>query len=178
MTKQELRQYAKTKRKEIVNKHEKDLQITKNILNNPLVLKSKNILVYLSTPFEVDTFELISKLKDKNIYAPRIEKQEINFYKLDLNNLKMNKYHILEPLGTDKITNFQDTVILVPGLMFDQTGNRLGYGGGYYDKFLSNKSLFKIGICYQELLIPKLEVEEHDIKMDMIITEGKWNLQD
>ena len=64
MTKQELRQYAKTKRKEIVNKQEKDFQITKNILNNPLVLKSKNILVYLSTPFEVDTFELISKLKN------------------------------------------------------------------------------------------------------------------
>ena len=50
MTKQELREYAKTKRKEIVNKHEKDLQIIKNVLNNPLVLKSKNILVYLSTP--------------------------------------------------------------------------------------------------------------------------------
>ena len=178
MTKQELRQYAKSKRKGIVNKQAKDLQITKNILNNPLVLKSRNILVYLSTPLEVDTLKLISKLKDKNIYAPRIENKEINFYKLDLNNLKMNKYHILEPLGSDKITNFQDTVILVPGLLFDQTGNRLGYGGGYYDKFLYDKSLFKIGVCYQEMLIPSLEVEEHDIKMDIIITEDKWSLQD
>ena len=178
MTKQELRQYAKSKRKEIINKQAKDFQITKNILNNPLVLKSKNILVYLSTPLEVDTFELINKLKDKNIYAPRIENKEINFYKLDLNNLKMNKYHILEPLGNAKITNFQDTVILVPGLLFDQDGNRLGYGGGYYDKFLHDKSLFKIGVCYQEMLIPRLEIEEHDIKMDMVITEEIWNLQD
>ena len=55
--------------------------------------------------------------------------------------------------------------------MFDNQNNRLGYGGGYYDKYLQNKNLYKIGICFKEFLIDKLVVSKHDVKMNLIITD-------
>ena len=76
------------------------------------------------------------------------------------------------------INDFENSVIIVPGLMFDKELNRLGYGKGYYDKYLKSKNIYKIGLCYSCNLIDSLEIEEHDIKMDLVITEERWSFQD
>ena len=91
-----------------------------------------------------------------------------------LDNLSKDKYGILEPdedinpIEVDAI----DLVIL-PGLAFDNKGGRLGYGGGYYDKYLSNISdnAVKVALCYDFQVIDTVPMEEHDICTDLLITD-------
>ena len=173
-----LREEVKLKRKEVLNKKDLDEIIMIKLLKNKYIINSQDILVYISKELEVDTINLINELikLKKNLYAPRIEGDIIKFYKFnDLNELKRNKFKILEPISNKEIKNYKNSCIIVPGLLFDKNNNRLGYGGGYYDKFLSNKIIYKIGICYSCFLVDKLIVDSHDIKMDEVITDGGQN---
>ena len=77
----------------------------------------------------------------------------------------------MEPMyNKDNIYKGKIDLIIVPGVGFDQNNNRLGYGKGFYDHFLKNKNIFKIGICFKEQLLDEIPVNEYDIKMDLIIT--------
>lgn len=170
-----LRKEVIERRKSILNKELLDEIIKDKLLNSKKVINNQDILVYISMKDEVDTLNLINELfkLKKNLYAPRIEGDVIKFYKFNsLEELKINKFKILEPTSNIEIKSYQDSLIIVPGLLFDQNNNRLGYGCGYYDKFLSNKSIYKIGICYSCFLVDNLPVDSHDIKMDEVITEG------
>lgn len=175
MSKKEcLRKQFLIKRKQIKNKKNKEQMICNKVLNNFIVKKSQNILIYLSKEIEVDTFSLIKELikLDKNIYVPKIENEKMEFYKFtSFHDLKLGKFNILEPVKKIKFTSYEDCCIIVPGLLFDKYNNRLGYGKGYYDYFLNKHNLYKIGLCFQEFIIDRLECEEHDIKMDIVITE-------
>ena len=174
VSKSSLRTYAKSLRNDIKDKELKEEIIRKKILNHPKVKNSQNILIYISIDNEVSTIKLIEELfkLNKNIYAPRIVDKEIEFYKfMNFSELKKAKYNILEPTKNIKYNNTLNSVIIVPALLFDKNNNRLGYGGGYYDRFLKNKNIYKIGICFSEFLIDKIDVLEHDIKMDEVITE-------
>ena len=174
VSKDELRIFTKNKRKEITNKIEKEIIITKKLLNHSKIKISKNILIYISTNDEVSTINLIKELfkLNKNVYAPRVIEKNINFYKINsLEELKLSKHKILEPISDIEYKFSLNSVCIVPGLLFDKLGNRLGYGGGYYDRFLSNNNIYKIGVCFSEFLIDKLDTLEHDIKMDEVITE-------
>ena len=169
-----LRKDVINKRKEIKNKEKLDSLIRNNLLKNKIVLNATDILVYLSKEDEVDTYKLIKELfkLNKNIYAPRVIDNYMEFYKLDsLDNLKLGKFNIYEPTSNIKFKNNVSSCMIVPGLLFDKSNNRLGYGGGYYDKYLSNLDIYKIGICYSCFLINKIDTENHDIKMDLVITE-------
>lgn len=173
--KEDLRKEVKKRRKEVLNKELLDEIIKNKLLNNKMVINSQDILVYISMELEVDTFNLINELfkLKKNLYAPRIEGDVIKFYKFNsLDELKINKFKILEPTSNIEIKSYRNCLIIVPGLLFDKNNNRLGYGGGFYDKFLSNKSIYKIGICYSCFLVDNLTVDNHDIKMDEVITDG------
>ena len=174
VSKRNLRIYAKSLRNDIKDKEIKEEFIRGKILNHPMIKKCNNILVYISMKDEVSTIKLIEDLikLNKNIYAPRIVDKEIEFYKFEsFGELKLSKYNILEPILNIKYENNLNSVIIVPGLLFDKDNNRLGYGGGYYDKFLKDKNIYKIGICFSEFLIDKIKVLEHDIKVDEVITE-------
>ena len=173
ISKKELRTYAKRLRKEIKNKEEKDKKIFYNVLKDKKVIQAKNILIYVSMDLEVKTKDLILEfLKNKkNVYVPKVEGNYINFYRLNsLKDLKLGKFNILEPIS-NILFKENDGVIIVPGLLFSKDNNRLGYGGGYYDKFLENKSLYKIGLAYSDMVVDKLEVFKYDVKMDKVITE-------
>lgn len=175
VSKKSLREYALNKRKNLQNKKIKENIIVNKILNHKIVKKSENILLYMSTIQEVSTFTLIDKLikKGKNIYAPRIVDKNIEFYKIiNMDDLSLNKYKILEPKPIDKFVNDERSVIIVPGLLFDLNNNRLGYGGGYYDRYLRNLNIYKIGICFQDFIINNLPVDEFDVKVDEVICEN------
>ncbi len=143
-----------------------------------------------------------SMMKGKKVYIPRVEPQGIDFYQLyQLEDLIPSKLGIPEPIAkeTDRyITNDKDTeksnielskpsednkklssklpyrnLMLLPGLAFDPNGNRIGYGAGYYDKYLSShpkEEFYKIALAYDFQVIDKIEADEYDIKVDMIIT--------
>ena len=61
--------------------------------------------------------------------------------------------------------------MIIPGLAFDKDNNRLGYGMGYYDNYLKDKNVYKIGICYKEQIIDSIPVDNNDVKMDLVISD-------
>lgn len=175
ISKDELRRYALSLRKSIENKEVNELIITKKILCSKNVEMNKNILVYISKDNEVSTIKLIKELLKlkKNVYAPRILNNNMEFYRLNsLEDLRLGNFNILEPNSSEKFNNKENGCVIVPGLLFDKDNNRLGYGCGYFDKYLKKyNKLYKIGVCFSTFLVDKIITSEFDIKMDEVITE-------
>ena len=173
MNKSELRKILIEKRREIKNKKELSKTIINRLINLDIYQKSKVIAVYNNMKDEVDTSYLINEyLKDKTILLPRIIDNEMVFIKINqhIKYIKSN-FGVLEPIGSIYLGNID--LIIVPGVSFDDNLNRLGYGKGYYDKYLNNSNSYKIGLCFSEQMISNLPNEAHDIKMDMVITENR-----
>ena len=82
---------------------------------------------------------------------------------------KKGKLGVMEPIGNIYLGNID--LIIVPGISFDKELNRLGFGKGYYDKFLSENNIFKVGICFEKQIVSKLPVDSYDVKMDLVITD-------
>jgi 5-formyltetrahydrofolate cyclo-ligase len=92
----------------------------------------------------------------------------------DMNQLKIGRYDILEPIEELKTINPNDPEILfIPGIAFGINYERLGRGGGYFDIFLPKTSGLKVGLAYEFQIFDSLPVQEHDIKMDIIVTEKR-----
>lgn len=150
--------------------------IAETVLSLSIWKKSKSIFLYAALPTEVQTKQLISQgLKDKKkIALPRVEnkKGEMRFYFIrTLNDLKQGKFGILEPIPSSRrLARRAPDLMIVPGLAFDPTGNRLGRGLGYYDRFLAKvKRAKKIGLAFREQMVKKIPTDKWDIKMDQII---------
>tara|TARA_B100000886_G_scaffold101865_1_gene67677 strand:- start:7038 stop:7589 length:552 start_codon:yes stop_codon:yes gene_type:complete len=148
-----------------------------DLLKKKIKDKKINISIYYPNSFEVNTLKIfeINFFKKCNFLLPIIEKNNsINFYKWNINEiLNINKYGIPEPEKTKKKT---PSVILIPLLAFDGLKNRLGYGGGFYDKFLQkyikiNKKILTIGIAFSFQKYKKLPTNSQDVKLKYIITE-------
>ena len=86
-----------------------------------------------------------------------------------------NQFSIREPVSTNKSDPKIFDVVFIPLLAFDKFGERVGYGGGYYDRFLVNtqKNVLKVGLSYFEPVDKILDIEEHDIKLDFVITPSR-----
>lgn len=82
-----------------------------------------------------------------------------------------NRYGILEPKGSDSAA--KPDVVIVPGIAFGEDGHRLGFGGGYYDRFLAGTNAKKIGVCFDGQVVAHIDHDAHDIPMDMIVTEKR-----
>jgi 5-formyltetrahydrofolate cyclo-ligase len=173
----------------MLNKQEVRKKFMQKIkLDNPLDLQSKSELIinylsnlpefknfkkihcYISKDSEVNTSKILSN-NSKNIFVPYLKNNKIksSFFNKET-ALKKNKFGIFEPKNPITYEGSFD-LIIIPGLAFDKNKNRIGYGKGYYDSFLSKKKCFKIGLCFSFQLFEKIPNEYHDVKMDMIITE-------
>lgn len=179
MSKKMLRDLIREKRK-MMNYNEKkrfDMRIRKNVLNSSDYKNSKYIFIYVSMKEEIDTIEIIKiALKDKKVIAvPKIlNKEEMIAIKINsLDDLKIaGAFGILEPVDGLNISEKIDLCI-IPGLAFTSKGERLGYGGGYYDRFLSKyKNIKKISLAYSYQLVTDVYSCEYDINIDRIITEN------
>lgn len=145
--------------------------------------QSKVIFAYAGSKNEVSTSSLIQDIinEEKDICLPLTKKDsiELEFYRIfDMNeDLMVGRYGILEPIPNPvRLVSQQDAeVIIIPGVAFDLSLNRIGYGKGYYDNFLSNisKKVAKIALAYDFQVLENIPSEENDIKMDMIITEKR-----
>lgn len=147
---------------------ERSKKIRYKIKNYSPFVESARIMIY----FEIDSEVKVSPLlKDnKEFYLPRVVNGNIIAIKFNgFANLKTNKFGINEPDGKEDRKNID--LCLVPGVGFDKTGNRIGYGKGYYDKFLREFKGLKIGVCYDFQLVEEIPSKSHDIKMDVVITE-------
>lgn len=169
-----LRKIYREKRKNIENKKEKDRLIFKKVITNLKVLSADTILLYYSKEDEVNTISLIEYFLSigKTVALPKTKEKVIEFYAIkDLNNKKLGKYNIFEPASNHLITDFSNSVCIVPGICFDSNNFRVGYGGGYYDRFLNSYTGYSIGLTYCACLVDRIVIDNYDKKVDFIITD-------
>lgn len=154
-----------------------DNDIVARLMRTYQYKNAETILCYVSTPLEVDTRLLIEKaLEDgKKVAVPkcRPETTTMEFYLINgFDDLEKGTFGVLEPIETKcEIYEGTNSICIVPGLCFDLSGYRLGYGKGYYDRFLTNYSQTKIGICYNDCVQQRLFHGRYDIPVDLLITE-------
>ncbi|MGG7059323.1 5-formyltetrahydrofolate cyclo-ligase [Clostridium nigeriense] len=159
-----------------------DNKILNELIRTDLYKKAKSIFIYLSFGTEIDTNKIIDKaLEDKKeVYIPKIYKFDKSMKAIRLNSFKdleKNSMGILEPIDDNNFIEKEDIdLIIVPGVVFDFKGNRIGYGGGYYDRYLEPiKDLRnKVVLAYDLQIIDIIEPEAHDITFDYIITNTKF----
>ena len=134
---------------------------------------------YYPYNYEIDTLRILKKLEKKDylISLPRINRNnKMNFYHWSFKDpLSINIYGIPEPLSKKKV--YPD-ILLIPLLAFDKNLNRLGYGGGFYDRYISTaqrqKKIIKIGLGFSFQKINKIPTNHHDKKLDFVITEKNF----
>ncbi len=141
------------------------------------ISRKKIVGGYYPVNFEIDILEILENLEKKigmQLSLPVIKKNnEMDFYNWSTKNLlKINKYGIPEP---EKIKKVYPDIIFVPLVAFDNRLYRVGYGGGYYDRYIqkisNKKKMLKIGIAHSCQKIDKVPVNKYDKKLDIIITE-------
>ena len=161
----------------IVNKNNCKINSKKIFsLINKKNLNIKSIGGYFPVNYEIDDLEILKEFAKKKyqISLPVIKKNfEMNFYKWSFNDpLKINKYGIPEPILKKII--YPD-VILVPLVAFDKKLNRLGYGGGYYDRVIKKisekKKILKIGLAFSVQKINNVPITRYDKKLDYVVTD-------
>lgn len=183
--KKELRKEAKSYRKSLFASDRLDK--SNAIINNLKALKefqtAEVFLMYASLPDEVETLSLIRELAEegnKAIYCPVTQGDEMEFYRISsLDDLKEGNFHVLEPESLEeRRLELQKDVsycMLMPGLMFDKRGNRLGYGKGYYDKYLArvpkDVNLTTMALSYEAMVNEAIPAEETDWRADYVVTE-------
>lgn len=170
MTKQELRQYIRTLKKQ----HLTGRQFPREMNLIERVLQYKVVMLYSALSDEVPTQALmdIMLVQGKTVLLPRV----INDTDMELRrytgpgDLHKGAYGILEPSG-EVFTDYQlIDVAIIPGMAFDKEGHRLGRGKGYYDRFLSAvPNLYKIGVCFSWQIVDSVPCDAHDVVMDEVI---------
>jgi 5-formyltetrahydrofolate cyclo-ligase len=187
MKKSELRKYYLSKRKAIPAEEMaiKSHQITDLFFQNFDLSTIQYLHVFLPIikHNEIDTFLIIRYLQQNiaqtNIVISKIipEKYELENYLFNEKNLIENPWGIVEPSGEnqEKILPELIDLVIIPLLIFDKNGNRVGYGKGFYDRFLDQcePETLKIGLCLEEPIEMIEDVNEFDVKMDFCITPNK-----
>jgi len=141
-------------------------------------LNLKNFGGYYPSNYEIDDLAILDLLEKKNfkVSLPIIKKDnQMNFYRWSRSDpLRVNKFGIPEPVSS-KI--FYPDILLVPLVAYDNNLNRLGYGGGYYDRFIEKlektKKIIKIGLAFSFQKISSIPINQYDKRLDFIITEKK-----
>ena len=168
----------------------KILKIRKNNYNKSLKININNFISFLKlntdsadnlggyypSNHEIDDLEILDLLEKKNfkISLPVIKKNnQMDFFKWSNNDpLKINKFGIPEPISSKK---FYPDILLVPLVGYDNDLNRLGYGGGFYDRYIEKiekiKKVIKIGLAFSYQKIKNMPLSKYDKKLDFIITE-------
>lgn len=182
-TKQDIRNEILKKRSEISLeiRLQWNEEIYSKLITSDFYKSSATIFSFVSFKDEVDTHKFIIRaLADgKTICVPKVasKKEGMKTYKINsFDNLKTGYFGILEPKD-DCLEILPEHIdfILMPGVAFDHKGGRVGYGAGFYDRFLSNlkKDVPKIAIAYDIQLIDKVPTDEFDVKIDGIITNSQ-----
>lgn len=198
MTRSEIRRHYRAIRNEMTNDlmNEYNKKILERLLALDLFIKCNILFTYISFGNEVDTHEIINKALQmkKQVYVPRVENKEchasqgtsmfneMNFYEIQgIDKLMRSNYGILEPDGDIRnkyVSSMSDKnkLMLLPGLAFDTKGNRIGYGAGYYDRYLgrfAQNEWKKLALAYDFQITNKLTVGIYDVPTDFIVTPDR-----
>ncbi|MBA7509166.1 putative protein YqgN [subsurface metagenome] len=181
LLKKELRKKIQNKRNNlpIWDRKKRSKIIAEKFFNTAYYINSNNILIYYPFRSEIDVTIIIRQaLKNKkNIILPRVHDRKLKLFYIDnlKKQLEIGAYGIMEPTtGLCRVAKISGIdLVIVPGLVFDKNLNRLGYGGGFYDRLLPliPAGVKKIALCFDIQVVESIPVSEHDIKVDLLITD-------
>lgn len=171
-------------RRDALSKEERDRAtclITDRIVGHQWFYRAQTLLCFVSYGSEIPTGDIIEEAlrKGKKVFVPRVEGENMNFYRiLSLEELTEGYRGIPEPDGTGEVYRYcpgeqEETLMLMPGVAFDSLRRRIGYGKGFYDRYLEDKEelqLHTIAIGFQCQLVEEIPQEERDIRPYQVIT--------
>lgn len=155
-----------------------DYDIESRLICSREYMDAKLILCYVAKDDEVQTRGIIraALANGKKVAVPLCESEgKMNFYLIDsLDDLRKGTFGIFEPDPSKSalLKDFDDSLCVVPGLSFDPCGNRLGFGRGYYDRFLETYKGLTVGLCYNSFIKWDIPTEKHDVPVKVLVTEG------
>ena len=165
------------------DRHEKSAAITERILSMPGMDSWKTLFIYVNFRSEVETLELIQRCleRDKRVVVPLVDSAQSTMIALQVTDLEQDLqpgyFDIPEPdpAKTARVDGKEIDVVMLPGSVFDTEGGRLGYGGGYYDRFLVNDApqACRIGLAFELQVVPVVPLEPHDQRLDYLVTEKR-----
>ena len=175
MNKQELRASIRARKRamteaEIVSRSE---ELARLFLNSEAYRNAKTVYGYLPYNQEVRTVPMLEQaLRDgKRVAVPKCYGDEMKFiFMEDLSKVEKGYANIPEPIADSPVADDETALVLMPGLAFDPQGHRIGYGGGFYDKFLAREPHHPtLALCYEFQMLDHLETEEFDIPVDYVL---------
>ena len=175
MDKTELRRQIRQQKRAMTEEQilRKSQILCRKFLESQAYQNAKSIYGYLPYNQEVRTVPLLEQAQrdGKRVAVPKCYGSEMRFLWLDdLSQVEKGYCNIPEPIADGPIADDPTALVLMPGLAFDPQGHRIGYGGGFYDKFLADEPNHpKIALCYDFQMVPHLETEEFDIPVDAVI---------
>lgn len=184
MTKDQIRKEMKNLRLMLTaeEREQYDLAMLKAFLSLREYITCDSLFAYVSFGTEPDTHQLINEAfkAGKKVLVPRVEGPGMDFYRISsFEGFEVSSFGIPEPQPA-KVDRYEGMgsrqLMLMPGLAFDEHGGRIGFGAGYFDKYLVNYSrehFFKVALAYDFQVFDELETESHDIGTDIIITPTK-----
>lgn len=179
MDKQQIRAMIRSKKRAVTPEQiqKASRALTALFLHTPQYRNARSIYGYLPFNQEVDTRALLSQaLKDgKRVALPKTYGDEMRFvWVTDLHAVQKAPLGCPEPVADSPVADDPDALVLLPGLAFDLQGGRMGYGGGFYDRFLAGESHPTVALCYGFQLLPQIPLEEHDLRVTCIISTDEW----
>ena len=154
------------------DKEQQSTAICHSLKAHIAVTGARVVALFSPLPDEPRIWPLVEDLsKSMAVLLPRIEGDVMNFYCYSPGSMSSGAFGILEPVGGEPVAPYEIDVMVVPGVAFTATGERMGRGKGFYDKYMSLKEFraVKIGVCYDVQLVDVLPTEIHDVKIDSVI---------
>ena len=175
MTKEALRQKVLTQLKSTKPERKRrcDARLTQRFLASSAYQESTNLGLFLSMAFEFDTGEILrqSQADGKSLFIPKTYPEgRMTFMPYEKEQLALSRFGLMEPIGGKAIAKSELDLILVPGLVWNKAGYRIGFGGGYYDRYLADFTGKTVSLCYDFQLLD-FENEVHDVAVKEVIDE-------
>lgn len=175
MNKQELRRAIRERKRAMTEEEivERSNALAEKFYNSPAYQAASTIYGYLPYNQEVRTVPMLQRALDegKRVAVPKVYGEEMRFiYLEDLTQVSKGYAGIPEPIADAPVAEDQRALVLMPGLAFDPQGHRIGYGGGFYDKFLAKEPHHPtLALCYDFQMQAHLDTEEFDIPVDTVL---------
>lgn len=175
MNKQELRRWIRNKKVAMTDEEiqSKSHKLTELFLSTDLYAQASTLYGYLSYNQEVRTEGIMKQalMDGKRVAVPKIFDDEMRFiYITNLDEIETGYKGIPEPIADTPVADDKCALVLMPGIAFDEKGGRIGYGGGFYDRFLSLEREHKtVALCFDFQMVEELPMEEFDIPVDAVI---------